>query len=240
MDIKSLVRNKKVVHDSLDKVGSQLLTKTGCKIYIPVRYAERQLAVISSEISIVGIFAIVVDDKYYGVSKAIAMMRIEPTASSTITVGEEDYYEFYFEPGSVVIADTQVVKEDTLCYFVYDYLIAKGNVPFFLNYVDLATIFENSVYYTGLSVGANHAIMDVIVASISRQEEDRTKYYRQWITKPEQLVTNPPAFIPFKSVIYGATNTTARLMGSYFEEGLTSALVNPSERLESVEELLRR
>lgn len=240
MDISLLQRDKKVVHDSLVKSDGKLLTKTGCKIYIPVHYAEKQLAVISSEIFILGVFAIVVDDKFYGVSNAIAMMRIEPTATSTVTVKDEDYYEFYFEPGSTVVADTQLIKDDTLCYYVYDYLIAKGKVPFFLTIVDLMSIFENSRYYTGLTVGANHAIMDVIVASVSRLEEDRTKYYRQWITNLSQLTTNPPAFIPFKSVIYGATNTTARLMGSYFEEGLTSALVNPSERLEPVEELLRR
>ena len=56
----------------------------------------------------------------------------------------------------------------------------------------------------------------------------------------DEVLSRPPALIPFRSVTYGATNTTAKLMGAYFDEGLTSALVNPSQRTEKIEELLRR
>jgi hypothetical protein len=52
--------------------------------------------------------------------------------------------------------------------------------------------------------------------------------------------TKPPTFIPFRSPIYGATNTTAKLIGAYFDDSINSALVNPSEKVEGVESLLRR
>lgn len=240
MDIKLLTRNKMVVHDSLVKQGDALIAKRPVKIYIPARFAERNLAVVGSETTILGVFLIVVDEKFYAISSAIAMLRIDPTATLTIQIGEEDYFEFYFEAGSIVIADTQPTMDDTLPYYVYDEFIAKGNIPFYLNYADLGSLFKNAKQHTGLTVGANHAIMEVVVAAISRQKEDKTKYYRQYVENEKQLVENPPAYVPFKSVIFGATNTTARIMGSYFEEGLTSALVNPSERLESIEEILRR
>src|SRR5690606_25517753 len=134
MDISQLIRNKAIVHDALVQDGDKLLAKKGMKIYIPVRFSERNLAVIGSETSILGIFAIVVDDKYYAVSNALAMLRIEPTSTNTVTVGDEDYFEFYFEAGSVVVADTQVVVDDTVAYYVYNEFIAKGRAPWYLSY----------------------------------------------------------------------------------------------------------
>ena len=65
-------------------------------------------------------------------------------------------------------------------------------------------------------------------------------YYRSVINNRSDLKKNPPVFIPLRSVVYGATNTTNKLAGSYFNEGVISALVSPSTRIEPIEELLRK
>ena len=79
----------------------------------------------------------------------------------------------------------------------------------------------------------------MFAAAITRDSANRAKYYRHTLSDlPSE--DRPPTFIPLRSVTYGATNTTAKLMGSYWNDGLTSALVNPSEKTERIEQLLRR
>lgn len=239
MDHSKLVRDAEKVHAHLRELedGSVIAVKP-CKIYIPARFAEGELAIIAEEISVVGIFAMVVEDKYYGVSTANAMMRIEPSSTNTVKIADDDYLEFYFEEGANVFSSTNLVRVDTLTYQIYDEIVAKGRVPWYLSYEDLAKLFESSEYHAGVKIGANHAIMEMIASVISRDSEDRTKYYRHTL---QQLPNNmPPAVVPLKNISYGASNTTAKLMGAYFQDGLTSALINPSERIEKVEELLRR
>lgn len=241
MNAADLIRDASRVHAHLMETDDgALITTKGCRIFIPGRFAEKTLATISNEVYIVGIFAIVVEGKYYGVSLANAMMRIEPSSTETVMFGEDEYIEFCFEPGSTVISSTELVRNDTLLYEIYDEIIAKGHVPWYISYDDLGRLFESSEKHAGVRLGANHAILEMIAAAITRDPADLTRYYRQAVKAREDQFTNPPAVIAFRNVTYGATNTTAKLMGAYFDDGLTSALVNPSQRVEPIEEILRR
>jgi len=241
MDIKTLKRDPKKVHACLQELeDGRLIALKEIKIYIPVRFADRGLASIGIETQIVGIYAIVVDNLYYGVSTTNAMVRIGPSATMKIVIDGDDYYEFVFAPGSVVMSSLQLVKTDTLVYRIYDEIIAKGHVPWYLGYMELGRIFDTAKYHANANVGNNHEVIELIVSMVSRNSKDRHKYYRQTIESLDDLLTNPPTFIPLRSVIYGATNTTNKLAGSYMSEGLVSALVTPSERTEHIEDLLRR
>ncbi|MNJ68815.1 hypothetical protein D3C77_650980 [compost metagenome] len=55
----------------------------------------------------------------------------------------------------------------------------------------------------------------------------------------EDIRYTPPTIIPLRNVSYGATNTIAKLTGSRFDEGMTSAIVNPGDRVERTEMVLR-
>lgn len=240
MDITKLIRDPIKIHETLSEQGDKLITTKGCKIYTPVLYEEKGLLSIGTEITILGIFDISVDDKYNGVSLAPTMLRIEPSTINTVDINGDKYYEFVFLPGSVVIADLMAVKDDTLPYHIYDLFIASGKIPFYFTYSDLGDLFSLAEYQAGIKIGANNAVMEMIVAVISRTESDRTKYYRHEISKIADQHSNPPVYIPFSDVSYNATNTTARLIGSYYDQGVTSALINPSQRTENIETILRR
>lgn len=241
MNPKLLKRDPAKVQSYLKELpDGRLVTTKGCKIIIPSRFAERGLAFIGIETQIVGIYAMIVDDAYYGVSLVNAMIRIEPTSTMKIVIDEEEHCEFYFEPGATVIPDTQLVKIDTLVYKIYDEIIAKGRVPWYLGYTELGKLFDTAKYHAGANIGTNHEVTELIVSMISRDAKDRTKYYRQTVKTMDEVTKHPPAFIPLRSVTYAATNTTNKLAGSYFKEGVVSALVSPADRVERIEEILRR
>lgn len=240
MDWRQWTRDASKVHKALEETpDAQVVAKKDVYLYIPERFIEKQLAEISAETYILGIFAIRVGETF-GVSTVNAMMRITPTTISTVKFDDESYLEFYFAPGSVVIADTSLIKQDTLVYKIFDEIIAKGNVPWYLNYEDLAKLFNTADEYAGFKAGSNHSILEMFAAAIARDPDDRNKYYRHTVASTDELQSRPPVLIPLRSIVYGPTNTPAKLMGSYFSDGLTSALVSPSTKTERIEDLLRR
>jgi hypothetical protein len=241
MDWKKLIRDadKLRAATSVQADGSVVAIKP-VKIYIPKRYEEKQLAFIGSETYILGVYAITLDDRYYAVSRVNAMMRISPTSINTVKIDQDTYLEFVFDAGSVVVATTELRVSDTLVYQIFDEFVSKGNVPWFIGYDDRARLFETADKHAGVYLGENHAILGMATAATTRVRDDRAKFLRHALNTPEDLKKVEGVNIALRSVTYGATNTTAKLVGAYWNDGLNAALVNPAERTEKVEELLRR
>lgn len=240
MEIKDLVRDASRVHACLEELADgKLVALKPLKILVPARYEERGLAEIGLETYICGFYCMVVEDKFYCVSSVCAMLKIEPFSTMPITMDGEEYYEFSFRAGDVVAPSTSLVKTDVIVYKLYDEFISKGNRPWFMDYADMGGMFDTAKYHADANVGENPEVTELIVSLIARTKDDKTTYYRTQVKDLSYLKTNPPAFIPLKSVIYAATNTVNKLAGSYLPEGVAAALVYPSERIERIEELLR-
>ncbi len=239
MDITKLQRNADLVKSTLKELNNVIYVTQPTKVYIPVRFSERGLAQIGGEIYIIGIYGIVINDTDWALSLVNAMVRIEPTSYRIINIQGEDYFEFYFEPGSVFCPNIDLVKTDTLTYRIYDEIISKGKIPWYLGYLELSSIFDTAQYHAGANVGTDREVTELLISLIARNKEDRTKYYRQTLTSLDDLESNPPAYISMRSVIFAATNTLNKIAGSYMETGIVSALVSPSEREEKIESLLK-
>lgn len=239
MDISQLRHDPFKVKINLREVNNQLVTVKGCKIYIPVRFEERGLASVSVETYIVGIYAMVFDD-CYSVSLINAMQRIKPSFTNKVVIDGDEYYEFVFSPGAVVIETLDLVQMKPLVYLVYSEIVSKARVPWYLGYRQLAHLFDSARQFAGVNIGTDHEVTELIISMITRNPQDRVQYYRQTVTSEEQLETVQPAFVPLKSVAYSATNTLNKIAGSYMNDGIVSALVSPSERVERIESLLRQ
>lgn len=238
MDISKLVRNPAAVSETLHELDdNSLITAKGCRIYIPARFAERGLAFLGAETYVIGIFAIVVEN-VYSIMMVNAMIRIDPSEINTVGIGDDEYLEFVFYPGSQVITNLGLVKTDTLTYKIYDEIIAKARVPWYLSYFDLAHIFDTAREHAGANIGANREVTELLVSVSARNDVNRVQYYRQVISDDEYLQRSPPMYAPLKDVSLSATNAINKLGGGYFRVGTVSAIVNPSERVERIEEIL--
>lgn len=238
MDISKLVRNPAAVSETLHELDdNSLVTAKGCRIYIPARFAERGLAFLGAETYVIGIFAIVVEN-VYSIMMVNAMIRIDPSEINTVGIGDDEYLEFVFYPGSQVIPNLDLAKTDTLTYKIYDEIIAKARVPWYLSYFDLAHIFDTAREHAGANIGANREVTELLVSVSARNDVNRVQYYRQVISDDEYLQRSPPMYAPLKDVSLSATNAINKLGGGYFRVGTVSAIVNPSERVERIEEIL--
>lgn len=234
-----LKRDAAKVKAVLKKQGDSVYAIGPCRIYIPKRFETAGMADIGEEITFVGIYAIAIDG-YYAVDTAPALIRTTPVDINTVKIDDEEYLEFSYEKGSAVIENTKLVQNKMLLYSIDSEIIAKGRVPGYLNYEDLALLFDRSGELGGMRLGANKAVMAMISMTIARSSKDGVTFYRHVIKDKSDMETNPPLYVALRNIGITASNTTAKLLGSYFDKGLTSALINPSERNEGIEDLLRQ
>lgn len=240
MPFSSLQRDKNTILNALyvDKSGT-MIVKQDLDVIFPTRYEESDLADIAGNVYVLGMFAIRVGNKY-AVCNIPARILLHPTDMSTEKYQEESYYVLHFEKGSIFTSNMNVVKEETFAYYIYNYFIALGKVPWYLGPVDLLKIFSLTKEYTGKSYGQTPTIGEMIVSMIMRNSKNPLQYWRQQIKSLDDVYKSTPEYIPLRNVPFGARNTTAKLMGAYFDEGLNSALIYPSDKTERVEELLRQ
>lgn len=240
MNVKNLVRDADKVKAALAEVeGGKLVALKPVKIYIPTRFAERGLATIGIETQICGVYAMTVEDSFYAVSMINAMVPIEPSSMMKILINDDEYFEFEFDKGATVIPLLDLLKTDSLVYKIYNEIIAGGHTPWYLDYKDMALIFDTAKEHAGANIGQNHEVTELLVSMVARNAKNRNEYYRHAIKDIGDLITNPPVFIPLRSVEFAASNTLNKLAGSYFSRGVVSALVNPTDRMERLDAILQ-
>ena len=237
MQWSSLKRNGQKIKSALKNQSNGLYCIKPLKMYIPIHYRDLGLVIIGDSITAFAVHALVDEQGNYAVSNALAMFETEPYSIGTVKGSDDvEYYEFSYQPGNRFMVNTELVKNDSTVYHMFNDVVCKGRIPWYLNYEeDLPALFDTAKEHAGMNLQANHAILEMITAMQARWPDDRKLFYRQ----KAKANSPPPAMIGLKNVVLGATNTTAKLIGSYHNDATVSALVNTSERVEKVEELLR-
>lgn len=241
MDISKLTRDVNAVAATLSVLGNDsMVTKSGCFIHVPSRYANKSLAFTSSQGTyILGMFALITPDGKYSVFNFPNMVKILPSESRRFFHDEQEYIEYEFVKGSPVIVDTNVLVQDTLIYNIYDYFIDGGVIPWFMSYEDLVRIPDLIKEYAGVKLGASWSLFKILIGKIARQKEDRAKLVRELYVTRKDIAANPPVYISFSSTLYGPKTTTATLFGPYFDTAIVSRLNNPSTTTDNIEKYLR-
>jgi hypothetical protein len=238
MNISTLKRDPNKVKEVIVKNNGVYITKAACSIYIPVRYADKGMIILGEENYFVGVFAIVIDG-YYSVTMVNSLINIGNPRLSTVTIDDMEYYKADFEPGTVVFKRDKVLTNNKIPFKLFNDMLSRGYVPFYLNYDDLGSLLNTSKEYAGVGFTENVAVFQLIVSLLSRAKGLKDSFYRQVINSYDDITKNPPNFVALYNVNYSASNTLSKLTGSYFTEGIVSSLVTPTKKVERIEELLR-
>lgn len=235
----ALIRDASKVQPFLEEVGEKVITKKACKIQVPARFADIDLAQVGIDTYVYAIYALIMEDGYYAVSNVNTMIKIEPAKTTLTKINGVPYYDFHFNAGSTLITTTNAVRRNLLIYNVINELEFKGKVPWFMDYDDIGKLFDTATSHADSRVNANLTAIEILAASLGRQKDDRLKYYRTMVESREWMKNNPPAFVGLENVHYGVTNTMNKLAGAHFDHGVVSALVNPTTEVQHIEQLLR-
>lgn len=235
------VKDKASVLKTLKEMpDSSVMTTTGCRIFIPKRFIERGIAQVGSDNYSLGIFPIMTEDNKYLLFNVIAYVYLTPSEFRNTVIDEEDFIEFRFDANTTVIPSMNLVQKDTLVYSVFNEFISSGNIPWYIDYDDAGALFDTAGTIAGTSIGKNPETIEILAASISRQQQSKMEYFRTLVKTKEDVMKLKPSYVPLKSVAYSATNTTNKLAGAYFDEGVTSALINPTTRPDTIGTILRK
>ena len=227
------------VLESLKELGNTLVTSSGCRVYFPMSFENYKLAEISgSDVKVLGLFAIALEDNTYGVLNVCTKVKLTPSEINKVIIDEDIYYELVFDKGSIMSDDLDCLKDDVLTYYIYNAIVGKGVVPWYLTYDDLCHVFDTAKEYANANVGNSPEIVALMMSIVARTDKDRMVYYRQ-VAQSKTNVNERPVFIPINSVEFGATNTLNKLGGNYFEKGVASALITPTDKVETIEAILR-
>lgn len=233
MRLADLKRNKKEVLKHLSvQEDSSVINKTECFIYIPERWAGSLLADIdSSEVSILGMFILVVGNNYT-LFNAMAMFSINPTTFRTIDFDGVPCIEFKFNPGATVFTTLHLVKDGNLGREIFEFFInVGGSIPYFTRN-DALLLFETLGSFAGLPV-PNQSLNSLIIQHVLRSEKDKKVFSRHL---PENA---PFVNISFRAVRLAAPDTYSKITGGYFEEGINDCLITKTTEPNRAEKPLR-
>jgi hypothetical protein len=238
MDFSALKRDPEAVGAAVVEAGEQLVCAKPIKVVFPERYAERGLASLIGDKFVLGMFAMVSGDSY-GVFKACVLVPMTPTEVERIKINGDYYVVFSFDAGAVMVPNANLVKVDTVTYQINDEFISKGKMPFFFNYEDAQEIFVTAKSYADANIGLQREVDEMIISIIARSPQDVQTQFRMTVNNLDEAISVVPSWVPLMSIRHTASNTVTKLAGSYFSKGVVSALLNPSERVERIESLLR-
>lgn len=216
-----------------------MITTVPCKVMFPKSYLTGSLGSVDEHFNVIGIFAIIMGDKY-GFSNAASIMPLSPDTTNVVTIDEVQYMELGWEAGSVICPNVNLIKADHVVSQIFDEFIAKGRDPWYTTYTDHVKILWSTAKYAGVNLKAPKSILSVFASSRARVEGDLSSYFRETLKTQADLAKAKPLMIALRNIAYGATNTTARISGAYLDSGINSALINPAKESEAFEESLRK
>lgn len=218
---------------ALRQEENTLIANENLRIQIPKRFAKRKLASVGLKTYICCIYAIITDDDKYDISNLPIIGMITPTRTSEVKIEDVEYYEFYFPKNSIIMPNVNLVRRDTLMYNVFDELIYKGNVPWYMMPDDVARISDHAKEVADSAIGEYLTMTEIISSLIARDAIDKKIYYRNTNRK------NKFEFIALGNVFYSATSTMSKLAGNYFADGVVGAIVEQTDESSRVEDIIR-
>lgn len=233
MKSSELKRDPNLIQENFVEVDNRIITKQKCSLVIPYNYLQNKLARMGNAIYITSVAGVIIGDRY-GALVACANINITPDETNQIKIDGEEFLEFVFEAGSAVMPSTMIVQDPDLAFEINKYFYTFGRVPWFLGYDDEGNVLKEHKAYSGLNISPTNTPFEIVTAKISRDPKNKFVLFRHSDMK------GTPVVVPFSSVMFNATSTTAKILGNYLEDGVTSALLSPSNKTETVENLLRR
>lgn len=221
--------------------AGQVIIKKKCRIQVPVRFTETAVGLgrIGVDTAIYGLFILTLESGEYSICNMTGLVQINPTRQQIITVDDTDYVEFSFDANQVVFKTLNIIKNDDLIYNVLREVVLQGKVPWYIDYEDLGKMYDTAEKHAKSTVGNPSESMEMIISIIARRKDDLSKYFRTGVKDGKMGKPNLD-WVPLKSVFHSVNNTVSKFTGSYFSDGITSALVDPSTKTSPVEEILRK
>lgn len=242
LDVSKYVRDaKKVMSAMVVTKDRQIIPKVKCKIHVPTRFMESavELGGLGVNNFVYGFVAIVLEDNTYALLSLVGMISVNPAMVTRVMIEDTEYYELHFNANEPMITSIDIVKRQTMIYFVVKEIWLMGHVPWYADYSDVAKIFATAKSHADSGVGKSPEVVEFLTSLIARPKGDRETLLRLAVKTARDADHRKIEYVPLESVFYSVDSTLNKLTGAYFKQGLVSALVKPADRMDKIESILR-
>ena len=202
-------------------------------IRVPEHYTMLGYLVIAEVVHVLGIFPMNVDGVDCGL-QIPGVIDVDPSDIRTETINDKKYTILELHKGDRIMCTSSVIKDGKLHYAMWKEFISGGKIPEYLDYDATACLFDDCKKITGKGIDVNHAVIEIVYAHIYRDRDDLTKLYR--LTP----MTKPPVNIKLNQPAYATNSTHARIIGSYAEQGMNTALIHQNAENVEIEDIFRQ
>lgn len=210
-----------------------IFTGDTLEVRVPARFAVYGLLDIGNTVTTLAIADLIINDQYQTGLVLMAKIEMEVSDMSTLTIGGVPYMVFHLKGGDRFIKHTEVIKNSGIVYAVFTEFLARGKIIYTINYDNITHLFDQIKHMNDSNLGVDHAVFEMIYSYLWRSTQNRSVQYRH------TPMTDGGTMISLRNVADATSTTTSKLAGSYFDVGLTSALIYPNDQPGTVEEMLR-
>ena len=233
------VRSSKASENLVKNASGQIVCKQACRIIFPNRFIEAKIADIGLNTYSYGLFAVVLENGEYDVFNLMAFIELTPMKYGKIMFDEDEYEELYFEAGQQVLRTSHLVMKETLAWNAINEFLFNAKIPWYCSVDDLTRIYHNAKKYSGSRVGDIPETLEMLVAIVTRNREDRMKQTRLTATSKKDFAIDKVVTVPLKSVIEAVPTMVDRLTGSYQKDAIVTGLIRKNKKASRIERALR-
>lgn len=217
-----------------EKDNKFYVTCNKLQCYIPKRYEDKDYLHIADTVTTLGIFTMIVDDKYeYGLNFP-SLVTMTPDIIDQETKDDKRYYVCTLHKGSIFHNTNISIKNSHIGYDMWMEFLTQNNRPSFLNYNNIISLYDNVSDCTGLNLPKSHVLFELVYSHMFRDKDNPNLQYRHTDMKKEPVVIN------LHDVSFGTTTTHSRLFGSYDAIGMNAALVTKETKNNELEDVFRQ
>ncbi len=228
-----LKRNAKSISSKITISKDGVTCSDRCTIEFPKWYQDKGLATIEKEVTLYGIFAIIVGDEY-SVSFMPTLCSSKPISISEIEREDgETYTQLHFAKGDKILEGNSLVKQGRLAVALMENFYMAAKMPWFIEYEDCVRILDNAPIYSGTGMGSAPVASELLSSFIARSSKDKKVYYRQ------VNATGEIAWVDLLNPYYSIRNNVNKIAGGYLSDNLVSAIVEDSKSSTKLERLAR-
>ena len=203
------------------------------EVRIPKRFQSYRMLEITDVIKALGVMDLVIDDKYQCTMNILGRITIIPSRYEELVIKDVPYLVAHLEHGDIFINDTNLAQEASVLYALFCEFVTRGKPLYTFTYDEFALVFDRIKQFVGRGLGVERSVFELIIAHISRDKENLFKQYRYTDMKKS------PVYIDLNNVSLAPTTTSSRMVGAYFEDGLTASLITTSKENAPFENILR-
>lgn len=245
LDTSNLKRDPDKVRKSLKEVNNTIIATDEIRIIFPQRFAKKGMCNLNTITDLACYYCIIDKNDNYAVTTSPIMQSLKPDNVSLLTInksaGNDEKYLYVcltFYKDSTVITNTSLIQNTDIFFGLMQEFFINGNIPWYLNYEDVANVLLESSKYTGNGIGDNPLALEIITSLISKGLDGK-RPFKDIIKKRDDIFKVHPHYIGLSDVL-SYSDTGSKLIGSNFELGLTSALNADETKSSDATILLRK